>query len=174
MRFAAFLRGINVGGRVVKMADLKACLEKAGYREVATLLQSGNVVFEAAGTAAGHSTQLEKILRQRFDYDAQVLVYRLDDVTKIAAADPFGEVGAESHRYVIFADPPAVSELASLADGLDPKVERVKAGKACVYWTVLKGATLKSEFAKRMTKAKLLPRTTNRNLNTIEKLLALG
>ena len=45
-RFVAFLRGVNVGGaRVVKMADLKAIFEKAGATDVATFIQSGNVLF---------------------------------------------------------------------------------------------------------------------------------
>ena len=174
MRFAAFLRGINVGGRIVKMADLKACLEKAGYRHVATLLQSGNVVFEAQGTPKEHGAEIEKLLRARFGYDAQALVYRLADVEKIAAGNPFGDAGEEAHQYVIFADAPAVEELVSLSTGLDAKIERVRAGKRCVYWTVPKGSTLKSEFARRMAKARLLPRTTTRNLDTVRKLLALG
>ncbi len=111
MRFAAFLRGVNVGGRIVKMADLKACLEKAGYRHVVTLLQSGNVVFEAHGTAKEQEAKLEKLLSARFGYEAQVLAYLLAELQKIAAASPFGDAGPEAHQYVIFADPPAVKEL---------------------------------------------------------------
>jgi uncharacterized protein (DUF1697 family) len=174
MQFAAFLRGINVGGRIVKMADLKACLKKAGYQHVVTLLQSGNVVFEAQGTPKQQGAELEKLLSVSFGYSAQVLVYRLAELEKIAAANPFGDAGHEAHQYVIFADPPAIKELASLSTGLDEKVERVRAGKGCIYWTVPKGRTLDSDFAKRMAKAKLLPRTTTRNLNTVQKLLALG
>ena len=174
MRFAAFLRGINVGGRIVKMADLKACLEKAGYTGVVTLLQSGNVLLEAQGTAASVGGGLEKLLAARFGYDAQVLVYKLADLERIAEANPFADAPADAHQYVIFADPHAAKELLALAAGLDAKVERVKAGKGCVYWTVPKGSTLDSAFAKRMAKAKLLNRTTTRNMNTLQKLLALG
>jgi uncharacterized protein (DUF1697 family) len=174
MRFAAFLRGINVGGRVLKMADLKACLTKAGYQGVSTLLQSGNVVFEAGGTAVRHGKDLEKLLSKQFGYDAQVLVYPMDELARIAAANPFSDASADAHQYVIFADGGAAEELVALAQGLDAKIERVKAGKGCVYWTVLKGETLKSEFGKRMNKGKLVQRTTNRNMNTVQKLLALG
>jgi uncharacterized protein (DUF1697 family) len=174
MRFAAFLRGINVGGRIVKMADLKACMAKGGYREVVTLLQSGNVLFEANGTPQEHGPKLEKLISQRFGYDAQVLVYLLSEVARIAKDNPFSDAGDEAHQYVIFADPPAAKELVGLAKGIDEKVERVQAGKGCVYWTVPKGQTLDSSFAKRMAKAKLLPRTTTRNLNTVQKLISLG
>jgi uncharacterized protein (DUF1697 family) len=173
MRFAAFLRGINVGGRVIKMVDLRACLEGAGYQEVTTLLQSGNVVFEAHGTPAWHGAQLEKLLGKRFGYDAQVLVYRLSHVAKMVEANPFSDAPADAHQDLIFSDPAAARELAALAEGLDDRVERVKLGKGCVYWTVPKGETLLSEFAKRMSKAKLLQRTTTRNLNTVQKLLGL-
>lgn len=173
MRFVAFLRGINVGGRVVKMADLKACLEKAGYEGVATLLQSGNVVFEGSGTANAHRAKLEELLTERFKYDAQVLVYKHDELAKMVEANPFGDAPDTAHQYLILADPDAAEELLALTKGLDGKVERVKAGKGCVYWTVPKGSTLDSGFAKRMAKAKLVKRTTTRNINTLQKLLAL-
>jgi uncharacterized protein (DUF1697 family) len=47
IKYVAFLRGINVGGRIIKMADLKVCFEKMDLNNVATLLNSGNVVFES-------------------------------------------------------------------------------------------------------------------------------
>jgi uncharacterized protein (DUF1697 family) len=46
-KYVAFLRGINVGGRIIKMADLRICLEKAGFGDVKTILQTGNVIFES-------------------------------------------------------------------------------------------------------------------------------
>lgn len=45
IEYAAFLRGVNVGGRVIKMAELKACFERVGFGDVRTFLQSGNVIF---------------------------------------------------------------------------------------------------------------------------------
>lgn len=51
-RLAAFFRGLNLGGRRVKMADLRAHLEDLGLEEVATLLASGNAVFDG-GTGDG-------------------------------------------------------------------------------------------------------------------------
>jgi uncharacterized protein (DUF1697 family) len=47
-QFVALLRGVNVGGNnIIRMADLKACLEKAGFAAVATVIQSGNVLLES-------------------------------------------------------------------------------------------------------------------------------
>ena len=48
-RYIAFLRAVNVGGRVVKMDELKKIFAMPGINNIATYIQSGNVVFDAAG-----------------------------------------------------------------------------------------------------------------------------
>lgn len=53
MRHVMFLRGINVGGTTVPMADLRACLAGLGLQDVRTVLQTGNVVFSSEGPADG-------------------------------------------------------------------------------------------------------------------------
>ena len=53
MRVAALLRGVNLGKRQVKMADLRAAVESLGHTDVGTYLQSGNVVFTPAGSTDG-------------------------------------------------------------------------------------------------------------------------
>jgi uncharacterized protein (DUF1697 family) len=55
-RYVALLRGINVGGKnPIKMTDLKACFEAEGFEDVATYIQSGNVVFTSDRSAGGRS-----------------------------------------------------------------------------------------------------------------------
>jgi uncharacterized protein (DUF1697 family) len=62
MRVAALLRGVNLGKRQVKMADLRAAVESLGHSDVETYLQSGNVVFTPAGSTDGLATGLSKAL----------------------------------------------------------------------------------------------------------------
>jgi uncharacterized protein (DUF1697 family) len=62
MRVAALLRGVNLGKRQVKMADLRAAVESLGHSDVETYLQSGNVVFTPAGSTDGLETGLSKAL----------------------------------------------------------------------------------------------------------------
>ena len=52
MRYVAFVRGINVGGKTVKMAELKKMFESLGFSGVSTYKASGNVIFDAGGSAS--------------------------------------------------------------------------------------------------------------------------
>ena len=61
MRWAALLKGINIGGKKIPMTDLKALVEKMGHGEVRTLLASGNVVFTATET---DGAKLERALEE--------------------------------------------------------------------------------------------------------------
>ncbi len=171
-RYAVFLRGVNVGGRIIKMADLKVCLEKAGMQDVTTLLQSGNVVFESDQSAAELKKLIEAALSETFGYPAKAQVLSLETLAAIVERYPFGTAGDNQHDYVIFLEngleKDLAGELCELADG-----EQVQPGRGVTYWRVDKGATLKSSFAKFLTKAKYKDFNTNRNLKTLKKLLAL-
>ncbi|MEE2035576.1 DUF1697 domain-containing protein, partial [Rhodococcus chondri] len=103
-RFVALLRGINVGGIRIKMTDLAAVFAGLGFRDVATVLASGNVLFtaDAADTGALKSL-IELALKDRFDYDAYVFVLERDRVDAVVAAYPFDEDLVDRHSYVVFA-----------------------------------------------------------------------
>ncbi|MGC1176434.1 MAG: DUF1697 domain-containing protein [Candidatus Saccharimonadales bacterium] len=171
MKYVAFLRGINVGGRVVKMTDLKACFEKMGLANISTLLQSGNVLFMSDKEPAALKRDIETGLTEWFGYAAKVQVLSVEKLEEIIAAYPFGAAGADQHDYVIFLENGLERSLLeddyALADG-----EQVKAGSGVVYWRVDKGLTLQSSFAKLLTKAKYKDFNTNRNLKTLRKITA--
>ena len=169
-QWVALLRGVNVGGRTIKMAELRTALEEAGLENVETVLQTGNVIFDSTDGAARLKDRLETTLRERFGYDAKVQVIERDQLGKIIEAYPFGKADASRHDYVIFLERGLERDL------VDEKVElgaqeRVAAGDGVVYWRVDKGSTLKSNFAKLLTKSKYRDFNTNRNLNTLRKLL---
>jgi uncharacterized protein (DUF1697 family) len=173
VKYVALLRGINVGGRVVKMVDLRACFEAMGFAGVSTLLQSGNVVFESDNHDLKSLKQMiESALSETFHYPAKVQVCRLDTLNKVVADYPFGVAGAEQHDYVIFIENSLEQSLLTEGYGL-AKSEEVKAGAGVVYWRVDKGSTLKSSFAKLLTKAKYKDFNTNRNLKTLKKILEI-
>jgi uncharacterized protein (DUF1697 family) len=168
--YVAFLRGINVGGRVIKMADLQACFRDLGLQNVRTVLQTGNVLFASSDSAELLKRRIEAGLARAFNYAAKSQVFKVDDLRRIIDAYPFGEAGNDQHDYVIFLEngleKSLVSETYNLAMG-----ERVAAGNGVVYWRVDKGSTLQSSFAKLLTKAKYKNFNTNRNLKTLRKLL---
>lgn len=172
-KYIALLRGINVGGRVVKMADLKVCLEKAGLKNVVTLLQSGNVVLESQLDVAELKKITEAALTETFNYPAKVQVFTLDNLQKIVDGYPFGTASdKQQHDYVIFVEngleETILADSYSLGDG-----EKVQAGDGVIYWRVDQGLTLRSSFGKTLAKTKYKDFNTNRNIKTLQKLLAI-
>lgn len=168
--YAAFLRGINVGGRVIRMADLKTCFEDLGFANVKTLLQSGNVLLESDLTAGKLKPAIEAALTKTFHYPARVQVLSLEQLRNVVDNYPFGAPVDGMHDYVIFMENGLEKQLLAEPYALAAK-ERVRAGDGVVYWRVDKGSTLRSPFAKVLAKAKYKAFNTNRNLNTLKKLI---
>ena len=167
-RYVALLRGVNVGGVNMKMADLADVVSGLGYTDVQTVLASGNVLFETPDAAAASKDKLEKALRERFAYEAWVHVLTVAQIEKIIDAYPYPRK-ADRHAYVVFILKPEVRD-ELLAVELDPKIEQAEAGDGVVYWTVPKGATLDSAMGKAQSAGKHKPWLTTRNLNTLQKL----
>jgi uncharacterized protein (DUF1697 family) len=166
-RYVALLRGVNVGGVTITMAELADLVTGLGYSEVRTVLASGNVLFTSADAAAATKSALEAALRTKFGYEAWVHVLTVDAVRELVAAYPFPRQ-VERHAYVVFAKPEVRTEL--LAVTLDPAREQAQAGDGVIYWSVPKGSTLDSALGKAQTKSAYKPWLTTRNLNTLEKL----
>ncbi|CAN5277754.1 DUF1697 domain-containing protein [soil metagenome] len=166
--YVALLRGVNVGGVNMKMADLAEVVRGLGYERTKTVLASGNVLFETAQAASTVKERLEAALRSRFGYEAWVHVLTVAQVEKLIAAYPY-ERDPERHAYVVFVLKPEVRD-ELLAVQLDPAVEQATGGDGVVYWTVPKGSTLDSALGKAQSGAKHKPWLTTRNLNTLEKL----
>ncbi|HEY9715641.1 MAG TPA: DUF1697 domain-containing protein [Chroococcales cyanobacterium] len=169
-RYSAFLRGINVGGRIIKMNELKTCLTEIGLKDVKTILQSGNVVFDSPVSAAKLKNEIEVALTNTFGYPAKVQIYPIEILKQIVQDYPFGQPVQGSHDYVIFMENKLEAELAaeafSAASG-----ELIGTGSGVVYRRVEKGLTLDTEFAKLLTKSKYKQFNTARNLNTLQKML---
>jgi uncharacterized protein (DUF1697 family) len=170
-KFAAFLRGVNVGGVNLKMADVAQVLTDAGFSNVRTILASGNVLLESSSSVAAVRKKAEATLRQRFGYDAWVLAYDIDTVRAIDEAYPFEREVDGYQSYITFvADEAVLGELTALADSAGPD-EKISGGDGVVYWQVPKGSTLDSTIGKTMGKPRYKSSTTTRNLRTLAKVL---
>ena len=173
-KYAAFLRGVNVGGVNLKMAEVASALAEAGFANVRTILASGNVLLESSAGVAAVRKKAEATLRERFGYDAWVLVYDIDTVRAVVDGYPFEREVDGYQSYVTFvADEAVLNELTALAGlgegaGADEKISR---GEGVVYWQVPKGSTLDSTIGKTMGKPRYKSSTTTRNLRTLEKVL---
>ncbi|OBG98709.1 pyridoxamine 5-phosphate oxidase [Mycobacterium sp. E136] len=170
-RYAAFLRGVNVGGVNLKMADVAKALEDAGFCSVRTILASGNVLFDSGSSVDTVRKRAEKALRDSFGYDAWVLAYPIDTVAAISRAYPFEREVPDHHSYVTFVtDEQVLDELADLAKDA-PAQEKIERGDGVIYWQVPKTATLDTTIGKTMGKKRYKSSTTTRNLRTLDKVL---
>ena len=173
-RYVAFLRGVNVGGINIKMADLRVMFADMGLADVKTILASGNVLFASDRTDRDRlKADIEAALRAAFGYEAWIVLCSVDDVRAIVDAYPFEPERDGWHPYVLLAsDSAPLDELLAHAPDLDPAVERIAAGDGVLYWEVERGQTLQSKFGKATAKRKFKATTTNRNLRTLLKVIA--
>jgi uncharacterized protein (DUF1697 family) len=170
--YIALLRGINVGGRIVKMSDLKDCFEKASYANVTTILQSGNVIFKSSEVDLELiRNKLESAVIARFDYPAKIFVLRQDSLGLLINKYPFNDSGNEYQNYIIFLRPGLVEGLMTYQNQLDPAIEMIAPGNDVVYWKVQKGMTIKSTFSQILAKSQFKDFNTIRNINTANRLV---
>lgn len=171
--YVAFLRGINVGGINIKMADLAKTFEDLGFADVKTILASGNVRFSTTKkNTPALKRQVESALGERFGYEAWVIILDVATVEAIIEGYPFGEDDESKQPWVMFLGDPSVrDDLLSVASDLDPSVERLAPADGVIYWEVTKGETVNSVFGKHNSKARFKPHLTTRNLRTLRKTL---
>lgn len=173
-RHIALLRGVNVGGINITMAALREAVAAMGFDGVRTVLASGNVIFESPRSdVSAVKAEFEEMLRARFGYDAWIVLTDAEALAAVVADYPFDPEPEDRQPYVLFgSDPATLAELAGLADGLDPAMERIAPGAGVLYWEVQRGQTVKSRFGKETARARFKSSTTTRNLRTLHKLLA--
>lgn len=169
MRYAALLRGINVGGNAkIVMADLRALLEGLGYDDVVTLLQSGNAVFTASKPRAA---DIEDAIGRQLGLDVTVLLRSATELRRVVDDNPFpAAVKEPKNLHVGFLSaPPASVEID--ADAIAP--DRVAFGAREMYVWYANGMA-RSQVGKHASEKKLGVRATARNWNTVTKLVALA
>jgi uncharacterized protein (DUF1697 family) len=125
-RLVALLRAVNVGGRKLPMAELRAlCGEELGWEAVQTYIQSGNVLFRAKGEPEALEAQLETAISERFGLDVPVIVRTSAQWAGYAAANPFPEAARdEPNRLQLL-----VSKQPPRADAAAKLIERAQAGE---------------------------------------------
>ncbi|MEQ1768495.1 MAG: DUF1697 domain-containing protein [Devosia sp.] len=168
-RYAAFLRGVNLGKRTVKSAELKAAFEAMGFTDVKTLLASGNVLFDSKG-ARGLKAKIESGLEAAFGFSVGTVVRPLDALKAMVASDPFaGMIESEAAKlHVMLFDEVVPAKLKP--KGIEGDFDVATVGSHDIYFifhrkpdgTYLGG----SDFAleKELPKGTLV---TMRNWNTI-------
>jgi uncharacterized protein (DUF1697 family) len=104
-RHIALVRGINVGGhKKVPMAALREALEAAGFEDVKTYVQSGNVALTASETSpAKVGRKVAKAIEDAFGFDVAVVMRTRDEIAALVKEDPLGDVATNpTYRVVVF------------------------------------------------------------------------
>ncbi len=174
-RHIALLRGINLGpNRRVAMTDLRDLLTAAGYGDVQTYLQSGNVLLSSDSAAKHLGAELAQRLRAGLGFDVAVVVRSREELADVVARDPFAGIAGDPRRYQVtflsaVLDPARAAELAAVA--LAP--ERVIVSGREIYAWHPSGVG-PSALAKLLSDRRLGVTATARNWNTVTKLLELA
>jgi len=175
LRYVALLRGINVGGRtLVKMADLKKCVEELGHVRVSTYIASGNVLFESDRRGAARlEGEIERAIEQRFGLPVKVVVLDRTAYGRIVKAVPQEWVGDGSLRANVAFVRRGVDTKAVVRDlQPDSSVEQVNTVSRAILWATKRDAVNRSVMRKLIGGA-AYKELTVRNLNTTLKLQEL-
>ena len=173
-RLIVLLRGVNlVKHNRVSMPILREALTEVGFEEVATYVQSGNVVVTTSRAPAAVAKAVAAAIDERFGLDVGVAVRTRAELAKIVERDPLGSVADDPKRYqVTFLDSPperaALEKLEAAAVG----GERLEAVGREIYTWYPDGMG-RSKLA-RLVSGKALGNATSRNWSTVTALLALA
>ena len=168
MRYVAFLRGINVNGRKITKDDLLTCFSDGHFRNIITVAQTGNVIFEVDDTDVLELREkIESLLYRYFNVHIAAILFPIQAIKLAIDKYPFTR-DITRHAYLVLTD----GSIANLLDnwpGSD--IDKVAAAPLGIYWSVPKGMTLDSPFAMFLANKKFAHHTTTRNINTLEKII---
>lgn len=173
--YVALLRGINVGGNnLIRMPALKACFESCGFSNVATYIQSGNVVFASGSKEPKLTSQIERALSAAFACNSRVVVRSFEQMKTVAERAPkgFGRRPTEYRYDVIFLKHPLTADEALNSVTVNPAVDRVVPGDGVLYASRLTAKATQSRLS-RIAGAPVYQNITIRNWNTTRKLVEL-
>ena len=172
MTFVALLRAINVAGRSVPMADLRALCEDLGWRNVRTYIQSGNVVFEADQDEAALSLGLRTAMAAKYPFPVPVMVGSADRWRELAADKPFGGWTHPKQLSVsLLSSAPEAAAWAGLSPWKEAGDEIELIGDR--VWIKTPGGYGVNPYSNAFLEKKLKREATTRNRATVDALLAM-
>ena len=167
------LRGINVSGqKLIKMEDLRKLLTDAGFQNVATYIQSGNIIFESKETdKVKVAAQAKALIKKQYGWEVGVLVLDFADLEQTIGNNPFlKEPGADQKQlYVAFLSEQPLSDDLSRFRAFDIGQDEAVLGDRVLYLKYASGAG-NTKLTNALIENKLKVTATSRNWNTTLKL----
>lgn len=170
-RYAVLLRGINIGPRNrIAMPALREALSEAGFADVQTYVQSGNVVLSSRAKADSLRQQVEQLIADAFRLEVAVVVRTAADLARIVKANPLGQVATEPKRYqVTFLESQLPGTVVRELEAVASPEERVVArGREVYAWHP--AGVARSKLWARLGGKGLGVTGTSRNWTTVEAL----
>ena len=179
-RYLALLRGINVGGRnKVAMADLRRIATELGYADVATYIQSGNLLFASGDDdAARHARALEGRIAEQLGVRPAVVVVSAAELARVIADNPFPAETNGRYLHAVFRDTePGAAERSRITEAVGRARAKGSADDAVVVGRTLYLHTPdgfgRSELAARLVSSGSPAAGTARNWVTVTRLMAM-
>jgi uncharacterized protein (DUF1697 family) len=170
-RYAAFLRAVNVGGRTVKMDQLRAAFQSLGYTGVETFIASGNVVFESSvKKTADLERAIEAMLEQKFGFRVATIVRTMPELAEAARQEPFKGRGDVALHVMFLRDAPS-KEAARAVEALSNDVDQLRVRGREIYWLARQGMGKTTLPGGRVEKAAATEATV-RSVTTVRKMAA--
>jgi uncharacterized protein (DUF1697 family) len=172
VRIVGLLRGVNLGGRRLSMADLRAAVEGLGHNEVETYLQSGNVVFTPKGRG-DPGAGITKALAEAVGMDVRVLTRTATQLQRIVAANPYDR---EDPTKVVVVFLERAADAAAIKDldlpSFEPEGLTVKGTE---IYLDLPGGQARSKLLEALGRKKVFgTASTSRNWRTVQALAEMA
>ena len=174
-RLVVLLRGINIGSRNrISMPELRKALEGAGYDDVGTYLQSGNVVLTSTSSAKNVARECERLIADRFGLEIAVVARTRSELAKVVDRNPLERVAKDPKRYQVsfLETKPAAKVVSELEDVAADSEEVVSIGREIYAWHP--AGVARSKLWAKLAGKNLGVTATARNWTTVAKLLELA
>ena len=176
-KYVALFRGINVGGKnKVSMSVLKAAFEAAGFAEIRTYINSGNVVFRAEGEDAMTLQQMcRQIIVDTFGLDILTAVFSAEEYAEALnhAPDWWGNNAESKHNAIFVIKPVLTAEVIEEVGETKPGYEQVESYGQVIFWSAPIKTFSQTRWSQVVSARTLYNSITIRNANTAKKLLHL-
>ena len=171
MLYCAFLRGINVNGRTLKMAEVCEAFRSAGTEQTSSVLATGNIIFRTKEDIPRLCEVLETALNENFQTESKLFIKSTNEIRSMLDAVPYIP-DPDWHIYIFICDAGFEQVLSeefktAVSSGLSDESAAVKGGY--FYWRVRKGSTLDTPFSKILGNRRFKEKFTSRNISTVEK-----